>query len=302
MDYILEMDMLNEASQFDMGTAIVEQFELSAIKEGFSKESVRKVFRKIIETVTGWATNLKNWAAKIFKPVIDKYKTHRISKLKAKFENGKTVPLNATMYFVNVKVYNTALEESDSINNNALKAMTFLDTNMTKFLYQTDGNKLDRESFGRSIKTDKSQLKPPVNKIKDINDLLEKQFIARMDRQMLMQLLDNEKRVDKCIEAVDNSTKNTLNLYTGINQKASKYENMMSRDENGDIPGTNDVIHAYNILLKSVALGGQLLNSCKAALVRTISEYTGVVSKLMKVIGVEAKPASSAGPEPTPES
>ena len=33
MDYILEMDVLNESAQFDMGNTIIESFELEAIRE-----------------------------------------------------------------------------------------------------------------------------------------------------------------------------------------------------------------------------------------------------------------------------
>ena len=95
-------------------------------------------------------------------------------------------------------------------------------------------------------------------------------------------------------KSIDNNIKQILQLYTGINERAEKYENMMSKDSGEDMPGAADVVHCYNILLKGTALTGNIFNSLRTIAMKGINEYCNVVNKIMKAIGADSQPASAA--------
>ena len=294
MDYILEMNMLNESAQFDIGTTIVESFELEAIREGFSRQSLAKFFRKIVETVTGWANKLKEWATKVFGPIIDKYKKYRSVQLNKAYQSGKIIRVNCSFYDIKPKVFDAAADEANSIKKNIFQGINFIESDIDNFLFKKDGNRLDIEAFGKNIKTDKSQLPAPLNKINKVEDFMVKRNFTYVDKTLVTLVIQNQQSLDGINKSIEVNMKQTLQLYAGINERAHKYEQMMSKDSDEDMPGAADVVHCYNILLKSASLAGNIMNSLQAAAVRGISEYCNVVNKIMKAIGAESKPASAA--------
>ena len=294
MDYILEMDILNESAQFDMGNIIIESFELEAIREGFSRKSLANFFRKAVEMVTGWANKLKTWATKIFGPIIDKYKKYRAANLNKAYQSGKVIKVNCSFYGVKIKVFNATLEEGNNNQENIFKAINYIESNIDKFLHKTMDTKLGDERIWKMIKTDKSQLPAPLNKVSKIEDFMTKYNFTYVDKELVNLVLQNQKNLDIMSKSIDNDIKQILQLYAGINERAQKYENMMAKDSGEDIPGAADVVHCYNILLKGAALTGNIFNSLQTVAIRGINEYCNVVNKIMKAIGVESQPASGS--------
>ncbi len=294
MDYILEMDILNESAQFDMRNTIIESFELEAIREGFSRKSLANFFRKVVEMVTGWANKLKAWATKIFGPIIDKYKKYRAANLNKAYQKGKMIKVNCSFYEVKIKVFNTALEEGNSIQKNIFKAINYIESNIDKFLYKKMDTNLGDERIWKIIKTDKSQLPAPLNKASKIEDFMTKYNFEYVDKELVNLILQNQKSLDTMSKSIDSNIKQILQLYAGINERAQRYESMMSKDSGEDIPGAADIVHCYNILLKGAALTGNIFNSLRAVAMKGINEYCNVVNKIMKAIGADSKPASAA--------
>lgn len=294
MDYILEMDILNESAQFDMGNIIIESFELEAIREGFSRKSLANFFRKAVEMVTGWANKLKAWATKIFSPIIDKYKKYRAANLNKAYQSGKIIKVNCPYYEVKIKVFNAALAEGNNNQKNIFKAINYIESNIDKFLHKTMDTNLGDERIWKMIKTDKSQLPAPLNKASKIEDFMTKYNFTYVDKELVNLVLQNQKNLDIMSKSIDNDIKQILQLYAGINERAQKYENMMAKDSGEDIPGAADVVHCYNILLKGAALTGNIFNSLQTVAIRGINEYCNVVNKIMKAIGVESQPASAS--------
>lgn len=294
MDYILEMDILNESAQFDMRNTIIESFELEAIREGFSRKSLANFFRKAVEMVTGWANTLKAWATKIFGPIINKYKKYRAANLNKAYQSGKMIKVNCPYYEVKVKVFNAALAEGNNNQKNIFEGIKYIESNIDKFLYKKMNVNLGDERIWKMIKTDKSQLPAPLNKASKIEDFMTKYNFGYVDKELVNLILQNQKNLDIMSKSIDNNIKQILQLYAGINERAEKYENMMSKDSGEDMPGAADVVHCYNILLKGTALTGNIFNSLRTIAMKGINEYCNVVNKIMKAIGADSQPASAA--------
>ena len=282
MDYILEMDVLNESAQFDMRNTIIESFELEAIREGFSRKSLANFFRKAVEMVTEWANKLKAWATKIFGPIISKYKKYRAANLNKAYQSGKIIKVNCPYYEVKIKVFNAALAEGNNNQKNIFEGIKYIESNIDKFLYKKMNVNLGDERIWKMIKTDKSQLPAPLNNF------------GYVDKELVNLILRNQKNLDIMSKSIDNNIKQILQLYAGINERAEKYENMMSKDSGEDMPGAADVVHCYNILLKGTALTGNIFNSLRTIAMKGINEYCNVVNKIMKAIGADSQPASAA--------
>lgn len=291
MDYILEMDMLNESTQFDMRTAIIESFELEAIREGFSKRSLVKFFRKIVETIAKLETKLKEWVTKIFGPIIEKY---RVAKLKKLFQGNIPERVYYSYYYIKDTVFNAALDEANKIKNNVFKGINFIDSNIDKFLFRKDGNNLSNEKIWKTIKTNKSQLPAPLNEVNKIEDFMVKRDYIYADKPSIDLLIKIQRDYDDISKNVEDNVKQTLQLYSKINERARKYENMMSNELGEDMPGAADIVHCYNIMLKGVSLAANILNSLHAVAIRGISEYCNVANKIMELIGAKSQPASAA--------
>ena len=278
MDYMLEIDLLNESSQIQMGNYLLEATGIQIISEGINKESVKKFFTGILEFIQKQISRFKEWVAKVTKPLRDRLNKSYNNLLSKRLDNNINIPFDYEIKEIYPDYYNEALSEADEIYSGTIYKANSIKQNLANYLKDASALNVD---YWVNQHPKLYQSNEDFKFAKDMKGTYEFYIttkIKAINKETIQTVKTSKNNLDKIISSLDRQMIQAAKILQEFKDDISRMENQMNNGDNN--PGSANVLKAYNMLAKSMSLGGSLMYSLKNVAVVGVNEYVKFIDTI----------------------
>lgn len=278
MDYMLEIDLLNESSQIQMWNYVLESTSIEALNEAVNKESIKKFFKGILEFIQKYINIFREWVAKITKPIREKINKVYNNFLSKQLDRNTNIPFNYELKELYPKYYNAALKEADQIYSGTIYKANELKSNLDRYLQSADALDIDHWVNKYPKLYQSPEEVESIAKMEGRYEFFVIKKIKSINKNIMNDAKTIKVNIDDMVKGLDQQMIQAAKIMQEFKQDASDMENKMNNGDN--YPGSSNILKAYNILAKSIQISGSLMVELKNAAVIAANEYVKFIEAI----------------------